>query len=266
MTDLEEMRFEVRSREFNKIISEIPEGADEAWSLLDQRKFEIMDSVVGKDKKAEALDRVLWETDRIYPRAHNAYCETMKQRVELTNKKDQDKLLNLAQLTSMHSRNAEFEKYGAVIYEIYQKLSPSNKKTFPYAKAAHAYRKNVLTAQNKAEREEIEQELVKIDFFIDYEETPTDKKLSLIDEAIDLIREKHFGHVKANEYKRDYCNKAVAICRQAGYRQDAIEYYTAQAFNFQRKADNAFLHTPQGNTEANRRRYMEKYRTDRPRD
>lgn len=263
MADLEEMRFEIRSKEFNKTISECPESADEAWSLLDQRKFEIMDSFVSKDKKAEALDRVLWETDRIFPRAHNSYCETMKQRVELTNKKDQNKLLDLAKLASMHSRYADFEKYGAVVYEIYQKLSPDNKKTFPQLKAAQAYRKNVLNKQNKAEREEIEKELVKIDFFIDYEETPTEKKLSLIDEAIDLIREKHFGHIKANEYKRDYCNKAIDICRQAGYRQDDIEYYTAQAFNFQRKADNAYLHTPQGNTEANRRRYMEKYRTDR---
>ena len=263
MTDLEEMRFDIRCKEFNKIISEIPEGADEAWSLLEQRQFEITDALVDKDKKAEAFDRVLWEMDRIYPRAHNAYCETMKLRVELTNKKDQDKLLDLAQLTSMHSRNADFQKYGAVMYEIYQKLSPNNKKTFPYAKAAHTYRKSVLTAQNKAEREEIEKELARIDFFIEAEETPTDKKLSLIDEAIDLIREKHFGFVKANEHKRNYCHLAVDICRHAGFRQDDIEYYSAQAFNFQRKADNAFLHTPQGNTEANRQHYMEKYRTDK---
>lgn len=266
MTNLEEMRFEIRSKEFNKVISELPEGSDEAWALLGQRKFEIADAFVDKDKKAEALDRVLWETDRIFPRSHNAYCETMKLRVELTNKKNQDKLLDLAQLAFMHHRNADFKNYGAVMYDIYQKLSPDNKKAFPYRDTVKTYRKNVITAENKAEKAEIENELARIDFFIDAEETPTAEKLSLIDEAIGLIREKHFGYVKANEYKRDYCNKAVALCRQGGYWPEGAEEYKAQAFDFQRKADNAYLHTPQGNTEANRIKYMEKYRTDKNRE
>lgn len=262
MSTTEETRFHIRSVEFEKQIAQYPKGTDDAWSVISNRVFEITDSFVKNDQKAKALDRVLWEIDRIFPRAHAFYCETLDKRVAFTNKQDQDYLLRAAKDAYMHKHTEKFSTYGKVIYDIYQKLDSDNKKTFAYKDTAKSYRKKELAEQNAKEREMIIDWLCQADFFINDENTPAEKKLSYIDEVLSTVREKHFGYVKANEIKRDYCLQAVEICTQNGYPADCIDRYLLQVKDYQRRADQANLHTPQGSTEANLQWYMQKYKKD----
>lgn len=265
MAEFEDVRFDIRSNEFNKTISEFEKEDENSWSLLDSRQFEIMDSVVSNEKKAAAMDRVLWEISRIHPRADTAYCQALEKRVALTHKRNQTDLLRMARDAYMHRRTSNMAQYGKIIYDIYQKLTPENKKTFAYIDTAKAYRKAVANEQKKQEREHIIDRLREIDFYLEDPSTTPERKLSLIDETLQLVREKYFGYVKANKIKAVYCGDAVNICRRELFDAQGADYYLTQKKEYERRADKAFLHTEEGNTEENRQKYMQKYRSDNER-
>ena len=268
MASLEETRFEISSSRFNQTISRLPPGDESAWSILDSRQFEIMDATVTKSTKAQAMDRVLWEISRLHPRADTAYCQALEKRVALTDKKDQTDLLRLAQDAYMHRRTANITLYGKIIYDIYQKLSPDNKKTFSHKATAQSYRKAVLGQQNSQEKEETEQQLREIDFYLEDPATDPDRKLGLIDDVLKLVRDKHFGPVEANRIKAAYCADAINICRQELHDPYTAEYYSEQKKEYERRSDNAKRKWSQRRglwTSEQEQAYLQKYRTDKER-
>ena len=264
MTTTEDTRFEIASFKFKEAAKQFVEDDEAALSLLETRQCEIMDAAVDKAKKADAFDYVLNEIERIFPRADSIYCQALEKRVAFTPAKEQTTLLRLAQCAYMHRRGANVSLYGKVIYDVYQKLDSQNKKNYPFLNIKEAYRKNKLKKEKEAEYEDRCQRLNEIDFYLSDEQTAPEKKISLVDEALDLLQEKYFKRVKANEIKADYCRTAAKICREELFDEAGARYYESKAFNeYERKASNAFLRTPQGNTPENRKKHMQKFHPER---
>lgn len=264
MATTEDTRFEIESFKFKEAAKQFAEGDEAALFLLETRQFEILDATVDKTKKADAFDYVLNEIERIFPQADGLYCHALEKRVALTTAKEQATLLRLAKCAYMHHHGADFSLYGKIIYDVYQKLDTENKENFPFADIKEAYRKNKLKKEKETEYEDRCRRLNEIDFYLNDEQTAPEKKIGLVDEALALVQEKYFKRVKANEIKADYCRTAAKICREELFDEDSARYYEYKAFNeYERKASNAFLRTPRGNTPENKKRHMRRFHPER---
>ncbi|MBR1825728.1 MAG: hypothetical protein IJ770_03985 [Alphaproteobacteria bacterium] len=259
MSTPEETLFKVLSHKFNAAVDEFEMNSedDRSWHLLDSRRFEILDSGVDDALKAEAFDRVLWEIDRIHPRAHTAYCQALEQRLAYTPAKDDIALRRISEVAYRHSGGSDNKLYKKIIAGAYQKAG--KKSGFPNANIAKSY-------LNQKEREEIEKELGKIGFYIEEGNLSTDQKLDLIEEAIELIKEPYFRKAEANEERAKLCLAAVSICREeAYYDSDAEKQYSARAVQYQKCADKARLEGAKRHGQPYKKleeAYKKKYRTD----
>ena len=261
MASEEEKNFDALSDKFQQTISAFDSGseAEEAYSILDLRQFEIMDALVDNDKKAKAFDEVLWETSRIHPHANTYYCKVLQKRLALTEKGHDADLERLAKDAYIHRRGVDFSLYGEIINSTYE--MSKHKRSFLFKTVVNQYRYQVL---NVKKREAIEKELNKISFYLEDESMPAHRKLGLIDDAIELIKEPYFKRSEANEGKAAFCDSAVDIC-QKDQDPDTAEYYKEQAQRYRRLSDNARRMGKRRAgilTSAENAAYMQKYRTD----
>ena len=264
MADLETTRFDVRSNEFNRVISEIAPGDESAWSLLDSRQFEIKDSLVNNAQKAKAFDRVLWEISRIFPRANTAYCQALQNRLDYTDKKNTADMERIAKDAYMHSRDVDIMLYGKIIHDVYK--ASSDKEHFPYKDTVKRYRKQQLAEENAIGREQRKEDLRRIDFDLEQPETDPVQKLNKIEEALELLQDKYFGPIEANKTKKLYCHTAVDICRRELFDTDTADYYADRAKEYERRAEKARIQWAKRRgmpTAAQEQAYKQKYRTDR---
>ena len=264
MADFETTRFDIRSNEFNKIVSEIAPNDESAWSLLDSRQFEIRDSLVDNIKKAKAYDRVLLEMSRIFPRANTAYCQALQNRLNYTDKKNIEDMERIAKDAYLHRRDVDIMLYGKIIYDVY-KVS-SDKNHFPYKDIVKSYRKRQLAEENKFGREQRQEDLNRIDFELEQPETDPVQKLNKIEEAIELLQDKYFGPIEANSVKKLYCHTAADICRQELFDTDTADYYADRAKEYERRAEKARIQWAKRRgmpTAVQEQAYKQKYRTDR---
>lgn len=270
----EDERFDILSKSFKVASTPHKEGDEAAWSLLTNRQHEIMDAEVTKEKKVEALNYLLNEIDRIFPQSHKFYCQILQQCLQLTQTKEPWILEFIAKQAYMHKRYADISDYGKIIhdagkkYETLQKLDPENIEPFPkyLADIKTAYKKYINNQKKNYEREIREERLQEIDFYLENENFDWQKKLSLIHEALDLVQEKYFGRIKSNDIKsKYYCKHAAEICRE-DMDENGAKYYEQDLgfYRYERNADQAFLHTKEGNTEENKRKYREKYDPNKP--
>ncbi|MBQ9271453.1 MAG: hypothetical protein IJ218_04220 [Alphaproteobacteria bacterium] len=235
--DISTNKFKLRSNQFKNACKEFKNGseANESWSLIDNRQFEIMDSNVDNSEKIIAFDDVLNEIIRIHPRANTAYCMALQRQLSYTDKKNVDKLELIAKAAYFHRRDVNITLYGKIINDAYE--MSSSKKTFPFKDAVEEYRDEVKNAE---QREKIEDDLCKISTYIEEGKLPPEKKLQLIDEAVAMINEPYFKKSKANKEKATFCKWAVSICREElPYDTESLEYYKRQAFKYEKNADNA---------------------------
>ncbi len=288
----EDERFDILSKSFKVASTPHKEGDEAAWSLLTNRQHEIMDAEVSKEKKVEALNYLLNEIDRIFPQSHKFYCQILQQCLQLTQTKEPWILEFIAKQAYMHKRYADISDYGKIIhdagkkYETLQKLDPENIEHFPkyLADIKTAYKKYINNQKKNYEREIREERLREIDFYLNEVTSDSLEKLHLIDEALELLQEKYFVNVKDNKkdnkedeikYNRTlindikenyYCKHAEQICREELFDEDTAKYYEQDLgfYKYEKNADQAFLHTKEGNTEENKRKYMKKYHSGTP--
>lgn len=263
MSNLEEARFEIRNNEFNKAVAEYRVNDDAAWSLIESRQFEIADSIVSNQKKAQAFDGVLAAISGIFPQNDTAYCKALAQRLAYTDKKNVADMERIAKDAYFHRRNADFMLYGKIIHEVYK--HSKDKDNFPYKDIAKYFRKKEREQQKDIEREDVEKQLSELDFYLEDPQTDPVKKLSLIDEIIDLTKDKYFGPVKANTYKKNYCKLAVTICREELFDEDTANFYLGKAKEFDRRSEKASIEWERRRnmpTKAKEKAYMYKYRSD----
>lgn len=263
MSTLEEARFEIKSKDFNKAIENFAQEDERAWFLIDSRQFEIMDSLVSKEKKAKAFDGVLAAIHNIFPRANTAYCQALSRRLSYTVKKNTADMERIAKDAYLHHRGVDFMQYGKIIYDVYE--CSKNKANFPYREIALSFRKKQLKQENAEEREKRSQHIAELDFYLEDPQTDPVKKLSMIDEIINLAQEKYFGTIEANTTKRNYCNTAVSICRQELNDPQTAYYYLSQSKEYERRAEKAGIEWEKRRnipTKAREQNYMYKYRSD----
>jgi len=259
--------FDVFSKKFNAVIREFTQNSadDRSWSILDLRQQEIMDSTVDNTKKAQAFDRVLWEIDRIHPRAHTYYCKALQKRLALTDKKNTDDMKRIAQDAHMHSRYADIMLYGQIIYTIY-KLS-KDKNHFPYRDTAKLFRKKQLAEEIKQGRKERLDDLEYIDYLLQDPNYDPVQKLNKIEDALEILsEERYFGPIQANRSKRLFCKDAAKICREELHDTDTEKRYLEKALHFQQREDKAELEWAKRHGKPYKKlqeQYMQKYRTDK---
>ena len=219
-------KFKIQTSQF-KFHSE----AEESWSILESRQFEIMDSPVDDAKKVEAFDYVLNEIERIHPRANIAYCQALERRLKYTPKKDDAALHHISKLAYAHRGDERSDLYKKIIAEAFQKVGA--KKGFPNANVA----KNYI---NKQKREILEEDLRYIKDKINDPYYDPVQKLNKVKEALDLLKkESPLGRIQSNESKRDFCEDAIKICREELYDTNTADYYECKAFDFKRRAATA---------------------------
>lgn len=263
MTDMQAMRFDIRSNEFNKTVSELEPGDESAWSLLDNRQFEISDSFADNAKKAAAMDRVLLEISRIFPRANTAYCQALQKRLSYTDKKNTADMKRIAKDAFFHRRDVDIMLYGKIIYDVYK--ASTDKNHFPYKDVVKSFRKRQLAEENKIGREQRKEDLRRIDFDLEQPETDPVEKLNKIEEAIELLQDKYFGPIEANSAKKLYCHTAVDICRQELFDSDTAEQYLGRAKEYERRAEKARIQWAKRRgmpTAKQEEAYKQKFRTD----
>ena len=263
MADFETTRFDIRSGEFNKTVSEFTPGDENAWSLLDSRQFEIMDSVVDNSRKAKAMDRVLLEMSRIFPRSDTAYCQALQKRLALTDKKNTADMERIAKEAYFHRRNVDIMLYGKIIYDVYK--ASTDKNNFPYKDIVKSYRKRQLAEENALGREQRQEDLNRIDFDLEQPETNPVQKLHKIEEALELLQDKYFGPVEANSTKKRYCHAAADICRRELFDTDTAAEYLGRAKEYERRAEKARIQWAKRRgmpTNKQEEAYKQKFRTD----
>ena len=268
MSTAEEVRFDVLSNKFNTAIDAFAYHSEDerSWALLDSRGFEIMDSLVNNTKKAQALDRLLNEISRIHPHADTAYCQALEKRLAVTDKKNKTELERIAKDAYFHRRNANIMLYGKIIYDIYH-LS-ENKNDFPYKDIAKTYRRKYLAQGNAKERALREDDLRRIDFDLNDPSFDPAQKLNRVEDALELVQEKYFGPIEANKIKNGYCKDAVRICHEELHDTKTADKYSAQAFDFKRRAANAERKWAQRRglwTNAQEQAFLQEFRSDKGR-
>lgn len=292
MSPTESEHFDIYCQKFILASKQYREGDDRAWSLLTNRRQEIVDAFVDNEKKVGALDYLLNEIDRIFPQSHNYYCQVLEQRLNLTQTKEEWRLRQIAEQAYRHRRYAEFPVYAKIIYEACKKYNTLRKRNLEniaplpehLSNIHNAYVKDIKRKEKEEQRAIREDRLREIDFYLN--EAPTDslEKLHLIDEALELLQEKYFVNVKdskkdnkedeikynrtsINDIKENYyCKHAAQICREELFDEDTAKYYEQDLgfYKYEKRADKAFLYKDEGNTEENRRKYMKKYHSETP--
>ena len=192
MSAAEDVRFELRSKEFNKAIENYSREDDNAWSFIENRQQEIMDSAVSNERKFRAFDGVLAALHNIFPRSNTAYCQALEKQLTYVNKKNPSDLERMAKDAYFHSHGVDIMQYGKVIYGTY-KLS-KDKENFPYRDIAKYFRKKQLKQEKKAVREDIEERVRELDFYLEDPQTDAVRKLGMVDEILDIIQDKYFGY------------------------------------------------------------------------
>lgn len=266
MSAAEDVRFELRSKEFNKAIENYSREDDNAWSFIENRQQEIMDSAVSNERKFRAFDGVLAALYNIFPRSNTAYCQALEKQLTYVNKKNTSDLERMAKDAYFHRHGVDIMQYGKVIYGAY-KLS-KDKENFPYRDIAKYFRKKQLKQEKKAVREDIEERVRELDFYLKDSQTDAVRKLGMVDEILDIVQDKYFGPVEANTVKKNYCQTAVQICREELFDSQTADFYLNQAKEYGRRADRACIEWEKRrgiSTKLKEKEYMYKYRSDNTR-
>ncbi len=264
MTKRDDIEFAKKTVLFDAKINEYEDGVnvdvDALMDILLDRRKEILAFNVSNDKKVAALERVLDVVEAYNREANGFFIATVGEIVSVTSKKEQDKLVWLAERAGLHRRSNNLEIFRKVVFDTYQKLDSANKKSFRYLDDVKEYRRSQSKQQGDKERAYAEEKLPLVDRYLDNPSVPLDEKLRVVDKTLEIITQKAFGRVKANEMRAVYCRKAANLCVKAwpGYR-DRQEYYMRKAHEYQRVADQAKLHRGDISSQD----YMGKYRTDR---
>jgi len=237
MYSSEKENFDKRCAEFNKEVNEYKPYDDRAWSFLDARQYEIMDAMVDNKSKADAFGGVLAAIYRIFPQDHKYYCQALERQLSYTDEKNPDDIKRIAQDAYMHKRNSTIEDYGKVIYEAYQKFHP--KKDFPFKTVAMYYKEKHPVFE---EREKIEEDLGRISVYIEEGNLEPEEKLSLIEDAVKLIKEPYFKKSEANEGKASLYYTAVCICREELFDTDLADEYMQKVQKYKENAKTARKH------------------------
>ncbi|MBR1600056.1 MAG: hypothetical protein IJ677_00600 [Alphaproteobacteria bacterium] len=265
MSAAEDVRFELRSKEFNKAIENYSREDENAWSFIENRQQEIMDSAVNNERKFRAFDGVLAALHNIFPRSNTAYCQALEKQLTYVNKKNSEDLERIAKDAYFHSHDVDVMLYGKVIYGAY-KLS-KDKENFPYKDIAKYFRKKQLQQERKAIREDIKERVRELDFYLEDSQTDAVRKLGMVDEILDIVQDKYFGPIEANKVKRNYCKAAVQICREELFDTNSADRYLMYANEYARRADKADLewekrHGDPQKAKIKENLYMKNYRSD----
>ena len=264
MTKRDDIEFAKRTVLFDATIREFEDGInvdiDALMDVLSDRREEILAFNVSNDKKAAALELVLDVVEAYNREANGFFIATVGEIVSVTSKKEQNKLVWLAERAGLHRRGNNLDNFRKVVFDIYQKLDAANKKSFRYLDDVKEYRRSQSKQQGDKERAYAEEKLPLVDKYLDNPSVPLDEKLRVVDKTLEIITQKAFGRVKANEMRAVYCRKAANLCVKAWpeYR-DRQEYYMRKAHEYQRVADQAKLHSGDMSSQS----YMGKYRRDR---
>lgn len=237
MYPTEEEKFKKRCEEFNQEVKEYKPYDDSAWSFLDSRQYEIMDAAVDNQSKVEAFNGVLAAIYRIFPQADKYYCQALERQLAYADSTNPAAIKRIAQDAYLHQRNSDIEGYGKVIYEAYLKFTP--KKDFPFPKIAKYYEAKHPVLD---EREKIEEELGKIGTYIEEGNLPPEKKLSLIEDSVKLIKKPYFKQSEAAEKKASLYYSAVCICREELFDTDLAETYLQKVQKCKENAKTAREH------------------------
>lgn len=264
MTKRDDIEFAKRTVLFDATINEYEDGVnvdvDALMDILLDRRKEILAFNVSNDKKAAALERVLDVVEAYNREANGFFIATVGEIVSITPKKEQNKLVWLAERAGLHRRGNNLENFRKVVFDIYQKLDAANKKSFRYLDDVKEYRRIKNGKQGYKEKAFAEEKLPQVDRYLDSQNVSLEEKLRVVDKTLKIITQKAFGRIKSNEMKAMYCRKAVSLCADAwpAYR-DWQEYYQREANRYQKVADQAKLHSGDMSSQS----YMGKYRRDR---
>ncbi len=241
MTKLDELREDIRfdnlCEEFNKAVKNYHPYDDSAWSFLDIRQQEIMNAEVDNERKVEAFNGVLAAIFRIFPQNDKYYCQALSRQLAYADSNNPDAIKRIAQDAYMHQRNSSIEDYGKVIYEAYQKFTPKRK--FPFAKIAQYYEAKHPILE---EREKREDELGRISLYLEDGNFSPEKKLSLIEDAVELLKKPYFKQSKADDGKASFYYSAVRICREELFDTDLADEYLQKAQKCKENAKTARKH------------------------
>lgn len=237
---------------------------EDVIELLKKHQEEILNATnVSKILKAKELERVLDLVEAHEREANSLFISVANDIVSIIPKTEQLTLTSLADRIALHRRSYNVDLYEKVTFDIYQKLSSENKKTFRYKETAHLYRKRKHLEEGQREKAEVEKNLPLANQLLDDPNTPKERKFKIIEWALKNITEKAFGRIKSNEMKAAFCQKAIRVCDDF-YPQYCAEkeYYQREKNRYQKNADQAKLHTSKS-TATDYQLYMNKYRTDR---
>ena len=237
MYPTEKEKFDKRCEEFNQEVKEYKPYDDRAWSFLDSRQYEIMDAAVDNQSKVEAFNGVLAAIFQIFPQDHKYYCQALSRQLAYADGSNPADIKRIAQDAYLHQRNSTIEDYGKVIFEAYQKYTP--KREFPFPKIAKYYEAQHPILEEKEKRED---ELGRISLYLEDENISPEKKLSLIEDAVKLLKKPYFKQSKADDGKAGFYYSAVRICREELFDTDLADEYLLKAQKCQKNAKTARKH------------------------